>query len=225
MKAYFKLISKKLLFYKIFAHNFSQALRRNHPEMSAMRKCLSVLTDKSTQLCCTAYPFTCCCDNILLTYCFICCLWLTIFVVRCLWIFCSAKVVSVIVLPIPGIYRILWCFMFIVSIILSKFQPAVVLLSGLIFTCPVPSPAVTLRVKSTLLREFTQMTKVCEQTRNQATQTIHLLLSAWLHVGWIACMMWSSSLLKGVIRNGWLNFQCHKRCISLWHSQHHSYEY
>lgn len=37
-------------------------------------------------------------------------------------------------------------FVYYVSIILSKFQPAMVLLSGLIFTCPVPSPAVTLRV-------------------------------------------------------------------------------
>lgn len=63
-------------------------------------------------------------------------------------------------------------------LILSKFQRAKVLLSGLIFTCPVPSPAVTLRVKSTLLMEFIQPTKVCEQERYQITQTSHFLVSA-----------------------------------------------
>lgn len=72
-------------------------------------------------------------------------------------------------------------------IILLKFQPVVVLLSGFIFTYPVPSPTVTLRVKSTLLKEFTQTTKVCEQERYQITQTILLLMNAWIHVGWV-CM-------------------------------------
>lgn len=88
----------------------------------------------------------------------------------------------------------LWCqtvtVVFDVScghIILLKFQPAVVLLSGFIFTYPVPSPTVTLRVKSTLLKEFTQTTKVCEQERYQITQTILLLMNAWIHVGWV-CM-------------------------------------
>lgn len=41
---------------------------------------------------------------------------------------------------------VLFMLVFYVSVILSKFQPAMVLLSGFIFTCPVPSPAVTLRV-------------------------------------------------------------------------------
>lgn len=72
-------------------------------------------------------------------------------------------------------------------IILLKFQPVVVRLSGFLFTCPVPSPTVTLRVKSTLLKEFTQTTKVCEQERYQITQTILLLMNAWIHVGWV-CM-------------------------------------
>lgn len=89
--------------------------------------------------------------------------------------------------PFTGSRCTLCCPVFIVTIILSKFQPAMVLLSGLIFTCPVPSPAVTLRVKSTRLMEFTMTTKVCEQKRNQITQTIHPLLSAWLHVGGV-CM-------------------------------------
>lgn len=47
--ASFKLISNKLLLHKVFAHNFSQALRRNHPEIAAMRKCLSKLEVKSNQ--------------------------------------------------------------------------------------------------------------------------------------------------------------------------------
>lgn len=83
-------------------------------------------------------------------------------------------------------------------LILSKFQPAKVLLSGLIFTCPVPSPTVMLRVKSTLLMEFIQTTKVCEQERYQITQTSHFLVSAWLHVGWVCMysMMWCPSLLE-----------------------------
>lgn len=87
-----------------------------------------------------------------------------------------------------GVKLLLWCLMFTgIIIILLKFQPAVVLLSGFIFTYPVPSPTVTLRVKSTLLKEFTQTTKVCEQERYQITQTILLLINAWIHVGWV-CM-------------------------------------
>lgn len=77
-------------------------------------------------------------------------------------------------------------------IILSKFQPNMVLLSGLIFTCPVPSPTFTLRVKSAVLREFTQTTKVCEQKtkktkqKNRITWTIHLCkcMIPW----WVSCM-------------------------------------
>lgn len=81
-------------------------------------------------------------------------------------------------------------------IILSGFQPAVVFLSGFVFTYPVPSPTVTLRVKSTLLREFTQMTKVCEQERYQIIQWFSFL---WVHesmLGEFACMMWCPSLLE-----------------------------
>lgn len=61
------------------------------------------------------------------------------------------------------------------SVILSKFHPALELLSGLIFNCPVPSPAVPLRVKSTILREFSWKTKVCEQKIN-FSKMIHSVL-------------------------------------------------
>lgn len=49
MRAYLKLISFNLLLSKVSTQNFSQALRRNHPEMPAVRKCLSELVVKSNQ--------------------------------------------------------------------------------------------------------------------------------------------------------------------------------
>lgn len=91
-------------------------------------------------------------------------------------------------------------------IILSKFQPNMVLLSGLIFTCPVPSPTFTLRVKlavlkKKVLREFTQTTKVCERKTKNKTEKIELperfiFVNAWFHDGWVACMIWSSSFIE-----------------------------
>lgn len=71
-------------------------------------------------------------------------------------------------------------------IILSKFQPAMVLLSGLIFTCPVPSPAVMLRVKSTVLREFTQTTKVCEKRKTESHQ--RFTSCKCMTPCWVSCM-------------------------------------
>lgn len=76
---------------------------------------------------------------------------------------------------------------YFVSIILSKFQPAMVLLSGLIFTCPVPSPAVTFRVKSTILKEFFQTTKVCEPKKGNRLHKLFTFCKC-MTLCWVSCM-------------------------------------
>lgn len=71
-----------------------------------------------------------------------------------------------------------------------------VLLSGLIFSCPISSPAVTLRVKSTVQRESTPAKKVCELKEINFHQRFTSFTNAWFRSGWVACVMWSSSLLE-----------------------------
>lgn len=103
--------------------------------------------------------------------------------------------------------------------ILSKFQPAMVLLSGFISPCPLPSPAVTLRVNSTVLTELTLTTKVRELTEVDSRCCIH----AWIHVELsgvhVICLglQWP---VKGVIQTWMIQlsvtmeaFSCDTSCV------------
>lgn len=111
-KAYSKLIFCKLLpshHQPVLAQNFSQALRRNHPEVSAKWKCVSELGILIRS--CTALPYLCCCNTRLLTHCIILCLSLTMFCVS-LNILDLLEICLCACFPIAGYsrYCILWCY-------------------------------------------------------------------------------------------------------------------
>lgn len=162
-----------------------------------MRKCLSKL-ETSLISSCTAQLSRCCCNHTANMLYYILSMTNNFSVMWCVSEdFVLLNLCLCLCFPFLGYMMFFVVFdVSYVSVILSKFQPAMVLLSGLIFTCPVPSPAVTLRVKSTVLREFTQTTKVCEQKEKSNYTNDSPPASACLHVGWVACVMWPSSLLE-----------------------------